>query len=211
MFQLYAEKTRLAVWKSEPVTSGSVNVYQVRFEFSSAWEGLERMAVFRGGGETRSVPLDESGECVIPWEVLQKPLVPLEAGVYGTRDGEDRAAGASSACARLNSARPLDGASAESLVLPTVWANLGTIQPGASPGEAARPPTPDLYERILAVLTQKQDKLTGRPGQVVGFDEDGNAVATEAITGLEEALERIPVPMTAAQLQTILYGGKEHE
>lgn len=124
MFILYANKNQLTVRKREPVTSGSVNVYTARFEFSLDWQGLTRKAVFRGSGQTLTVPLDEGGECVIPWEVLTSHGQPLMAGTFGTQD---------------------------ETALPTVWANLGTILegvPGDGPG--AKPPTPDLWQQELA-------------------------------------------------------------
>lgn len=123
MFQLYADKNKLTVRQREPVTSGSVNVYTVRFEFSPDWHGLTRKAVFKAGKESRTVLLDESGQCVIPWEILTSHGQPLMAGVFGTAD---------------------------ETALPTTWASLGTILegvPGDSPG--AKPPTPDVWEQEL--------------------------------------------------------------
>ena len=38
----------------------------------------------------------------------------------------------------------------------------------------------DLPSLAAALANEKQDKLTGTQGQVVGFDEDGNAVAQES-------------------------------
>lgn len=70
MFVLYANKNQLHLRSREPLTSGSVNVYQALFEFSPDWDGLERMAVFRTGGESWSVALGEDGQCTIPWEAL---------------------------------------------------------------------------------------------------------------------------------------------
>lgn len=130
MFILYANKNQMAVRRREPVTSGSVNVCAARFEFSDDWAGLERVAVFKAGNESRSVVLDEANACQVPWEVLTVPGVPLRAGVYGTRGGE--------------------------VVLPTIWAGLGTILQGVAPGEGAHPPTPDLWEQELA---KKGDSL----------------------------------------------------
>ena len=121
LLTLFAKKNMLILRKRELITSGSVNVYKARFEFSEDWEGLTRTAVFRAGSEARSVLLDESGQCVIPWEVLSTPRAALRAGVYGTRDGE--------------------------VVLPTVWENLGIIQDGTALGEEAQPPTPGVYEQ----------------------------------------------------------------
>lgn len=143
MFVLYANKTQISVRKREPVTSGSVNVYPVRFEFSSDWDGLTRTAVFRSGTDTYSVLLDLSGECIIPWEVLTSHGRQLTAGVYGTRDNE--------------------------IVLPTIWVSLGTILEGASPGKESRPPTPELWEQALS---SKGDNLaytdTGELGLYAG-------------------------------------------
>ena len=132
MFELYASRNYLTVRQSETVTSGSVNTVECRFTFSPHWEGLEKTAVFRAGERTAAVLLDESGRCTVPWEVLEKPGRTLSAGVYG-RDPEG------------------------GLTLPTVWADLRTILEGASPGEMARPPTPDLWEQELA---KKGDSLS---------------------------------------------------
>lgn len=130
MFELYAKKNQLQLCKRKPVTSGSVNVYEAKFTFSEDWEGLEKTAVFQAGQESASVLLDETGECAVPWEALTTPGVRLKAGIYGTRGGE--------------------------VVLPTIWADLGYIEPGAAPGENARPPTPDLWQQELA---KKGDRL----------------------------------------------------
>lgn len=124
MFILKADKTKLTVAGKELITSGSVNAYPVRFEFSDDWDGLTRTAVFRAGDEARSVLLDGGNETVIPWEVLKKPYLQLFCGVYGTRNGDT--------------------------VLPTIWADMGAIWKGAEPsGEKAQPPTPDIWEQKL--------------------------------------------------------------
>lgn len=123
MFILYADKNKLTVRKRVAVTSGSVNVYPVRFEFSPDWDGLQKTAVFRAGNGSVSLLLDESGETAIPWEVLQRPNLQLQAGIYGSL-GED-------------------------VILPTVWVPLGIILQGTTPGENARPPTPEVWQQAL--------------------------------------------------------------
>lgn len=210
MFQLYANKTQLTVRAREPLTSGMLNTAEARFEFSPDWEGLTKTAVFKAGNGVRSVLLGEDSQCVIPWEVLSSHGRQLTAGVCGTR-GTD-------------------------MVLPTVWVNLGTILEGAAPGENARLPTPDLWEQELAgkVDRIKLDGLTLKllsgtetlsqvelppPGGGEGGTTDhrlltgrnaGDQHPVEAITGLGEALEAIPRPMTADELRKILSGGTRY-
>lgn len=79
--------------------------------------------MFKAGKESRTVLLDDSGECVIPWEVLVSHGHPLMAGVFG---------------------------SADDTALPTTWASLGTILEGVpGGGEGSKPPTPDLWQQEL--------------------------------------------------------------
>lgn len=97
---------------------------------------------------------------------------------------------------------------------------------------------PESLKETLSIvkdeLKTKQDKLVGKQGQVVGFDENGEAQAQDfsgegwigtndhtqlinrnvenqhnisSITGLEEALSNIPIPMTADELRKILING----
>ena len=196
MFLLYANKTQLLLCKREPVTSGSVNVYPVRFEFSEDWDGMERVAVFRAGAESRSVILDADGQCTIPWEVLTSHGQQLYAGVYGTRGGD--------------------------VVLPTIWAGLGFILSGAAPGRDARPPTPDLWQQELdrkgdtldydgldlklksgdKVLSEVQ--VAGGGGAIPyrfghGLKQDGLDVSVDAVSDFSGDNT---LPMTAAGVQT---------
>lgn len=129
MFLLRAEKNKLAVLEREAVTSGSVNAYAARFEFSEDWEGLNKTAVFQAGCASREVLLGPEGACVVPWEVLRVPGYQLKAGVYGKQGGE--------------------------VVLPTVWADLGMILEGV-PAGGSPPPSPEIWEQKLA---QKGDGL----------------------------------------------------
>lgn len=133
MFILYANKTQLTVRKREQLTSGSVNIYRVRFEFSDDWKGMAKTAVFKAGNKAVSVLLPESGEVIIPWETLVSQDRELFTGVYGTKDGD--------------------------VVLPTIWTSLGTILEGVTPGSEAQEPTPGVYEQILDELANKADGL----------------------------------------------------
>ena len=152
MFELYAEKNQLTVRKREPLTSGSVNVCPVRIEFSPDWEGLDRTVIFQAGCREKTVALS-GGACEIPSEPLSVPGCYLMAGVCG-RQGT-------------------------SVVLPTVWANLGMIREGAVAGEPADPPGEPADHRLL----------THRDA------EEQHPIAS--ISGLKKELERIPEPVEA--------------
>lgn len=125
MFTFYADKNRLILQTRELVTSGSVNVYPARFTFSTDWNGLDKVAVFRAGsGKPKEAPWKKEGLCEIPWEVLVEPRAQLYAGVYGYQGDE--------------------------IVLPTQWVYLGTVLQGSSLGaEAGRPPSHELWKREL--------------------------------------------------------------
>ena len=141
MIKLTASKSCLTASMQELLVEGAVNVNIVQFAFSSDWDGLTKTAVFQAGSYKYSVLLDESNEVPIPWEVLQNPRRTLYAGVYGTNG--------------------------ESLVLPTIWASLGTIQEGANPGQDTQPPTPSVYEQILAEIGNLDNLATSEKDSLV--------------------------------------------
>lgn len=197
MFVLYADKNKLAVRQKEPVTSGSVNVYDARFEFSGDWVGMERVAVFLAGGESVSVMLDDHNQCTVPWEVLKSPNVKLSCGIYGTQGG--------------------------TTVLPTVWADLGWVLPGAELGSESRPPTPELWKQELArkgdalrydglnlsLMSQKTKlstvPITGGSGSVYGVGHGLKLVDGDlTVDAVDDFAGDRTLPMTAAGVQTVV-------
>ena len=86
----------------------------VSLQFDENWDGLSKTIVWRGSGRTID---DINCTCVIPSEVVSKPNGKLVVGIYGTKDGT---------------------------ATPTIWADLGTILPGADPSgdEGANPTLP---------------------------------------------------------------------
>lgn len=132
MILLSANKNFLLCTSRELLTSGSVNVNEVQFQFSPDWDGLNRTAVFQVGDDATSIILDSDNKCFIPWEALQTPKRTLYVGVYGTNVNGD-------------------------IVLPTIWASLGEIKCGTTHGEEPEPPTPDLYDQILGIAKNAED------------------------------------------------------
>lgn len=158
MFRFYANKVILKIDEREVITSGSVNVYECQFQFNEDWDGLEKTAVFWAGEETISTLLDETGLCIIPWEVLQDARRTLYAGVYGTKNGD--------------------------VVLPTIWASCGEIKEGVNPGTSTQPPTPSVYDQILgnigdldSLKTSNKDSLVDAINEI--YDTGGGEALPE--------------------------------
>lgn len=126
MFVMNVDKNIATISRTEPMTSGSSKVYLVEFYFSPEWEDLQRVAVFRSGETIVDVLLDDSNICFMPWEVMADYNVPVDFGVYGTKNGD--------------------------VVLPTIWATTELILEGVVTGAEAQPPSPSLYQQLLDKL-----------------------------------------------------------
>lgn len=122
MFQVDVQKNQAVVTETEPMTTGSSNVYVVQFTFSKEWTALARTAVFRNGDVIIDVLLDDTNRCMIPWEVMANQGT-VDVGVFGTMNGN--------------------------VVLPTIWASAGNMQIGVVTGVTPSEPTPDVYQQIL--------------------------------------------------------------
>ena len=108
------------------LTSGMVGV-PVQFSFDDAWDNLRILAVFRCMGTTFAIPLIDSKETTVPWEVMCQPG-DLEIGAEG---------------------RSEDGG----VVIPTVWAKADRIYPGVNAtNELALAATPKLYDRLMTLV-----------------------------------------------------------
>ena len=126
---IVAVDTRKAViCNADLLTSGSAGI-EVAFRFSSDWDGLGKIAVFKGSGVSVDVVLTDT-TCVIPAETLTQSGLNLYVGVYGT-DGTGN------------------------IIIPTIWANAGLIRAGTEPGGTTPiEPTPTVVDQILAAATE---------------------------------------------------------
>lgn len=106
------------------LTSGMVGV-KVSFTYDSAWDGLNKTAVFWAGSVMKDVlNVEAEKEYTVPHEVLLAPHRMLLIGVYGTN---------------------ADG----NVVIPTVWARADMIHPGTDPtGDESVDPTPAVWEQM---------------------------------------------------------------
>lgn len=140
MFVMNVDKNIATISRTEPMTSGSSKVYLVEFYFSPEWDDLNRVAVFRAGDTVVDVLLDKNNICFMPWEVLVDHSIPVDFGVYGTKNGD--------------------------VVLPTIWATTEVILEGVITGAEAQAPSPTLYQQLLdklAILDNLGDLATLTP------------------------------------------------
>lgn len=102
---------------------------RVALSFDKAWEGFQKTLVWQGSGRTID---DLRCTGMIPAEVLTRPYSPLILGVYGTKEEQ---------------------------VLPTVWVELGQIQPGADPsGDESADPALPVWAQIPQLLEAELQK-----------------------------------------------------
>lgn len=122
-----------AVTGGYPPVSGTVGL-TVQFSFSPEWESLSKTAVFRANGKTMDcIHIQE--KAVVPWELLKTPGCRLSAGVYGTNE---------------------DG----TIQMPTVWADLGVIVPGADPsGDEGAVPSLPIWEQLTGEIETALDEI----------------------------------------------------
>lgn len=137
MIQLNYYGRAVAREGEELITAGSVGL-QISLGFDEAWDGLTKVACFRGAGKAVDVVLSGTGTGTfdpinIPAEVMAKAGARVELGVYGT-NGEG------------------------TVVIPTVWAQLGTVKAGAIPsGASPGAITPSLAQQCLDAAEAAQD------------------------------------------------------
>ena len=121
----------------ELLTAGMAKAVGVRFAFSEEWDGLTKTAVFTNGRATVDVLAAKwDGDAVdIPPEVLTAAGRYARVGVYGTN--------------------------ASGVVLPTVWATLGKVQPAVEPsGDPSADPTLPVWAQLQEIIGDLADLTT---------------------------------------------------
>ena len=185
MFVINVKGNIISVQETEPITSGSVNVYQCRFAFDNSWEGFFRSAVFRVGPMVRTVPLNDEDSCELPWELLVKKNIglPVEVSVYGAKD--------------------------ETEILPTIWDKMGRVRSGSEPGEDVKDPTPTVYNQLTNIVRVYSEKVTEESEAAAKYAaaanlsaQDAHAsaqTATAAVSGINASVAAAAVSAAAAK------------
>lgn len=150
---LKADFNKLALESGKPgfFTSGSVNAYKVKFEFSEEWEQLRAIPVFKAGDILVNPDLsiseewEEGGICTIPWEIFKEENI-----------GKRIYAG-------------LIGMNADNYVVTTVYAFIGHVFEGASRGDAGQAATPSVIQQLFAETENLKERLEDAEGLLEGL------------------------------------------
>jgi len=150
----------LKLW--EPLTVGMSKAVPIAFTFSPDWDGLSKVAVFTAG-TTQIDVLDTSwaseSVCFVPPEVLTTVGDRVNVGVYGTN---------------------ADNA----VVIPTVWVNLGRVQPAPDPsGDPTTDPTLPVWAQIQAKMIDSAE--VNSDGELVLTLHDGTELNLGSVIGPE--------------------------
>lgn len=121
----------------ELLTAGMAKAVTVEFEFTEDWDGLAKTAVFTNGTVTVDVLQSnwQGNTVTIPAEVLTTAGRYVRVGVYGSN--------------------------ADGVALPTIWADLGKVRPGAEPsGDASTDPALPVWAQLQALIGDLDDLTT---------------------------------------------------
>lgn len=137
MITIRADRANARTVNTQLLTSGMVGV-QVKFVFSNEWDNLRKTAVFQVGDKSIDV-LDSQWDdniCTIPSECLATSGKTITVGLYGYNDAGD-------------------------LVIPTVYAKIGSVRVGADPsGDESTSSTLPVYEQIRGSIGELSDLTT---------------------------------------------------
>ena len=145
---------------TRPITSGSVGL-PVTFKFTDEWDGLAKIAVFRGSGVDIDVALFTE-ECVVPAECLVEAGDNLWVGIYGASN---------------------DG----TVVIPTIWGKVGHIYDGTElSGVDPSAPTPSWVAQVQNAVQDALDTAQSvRDDADAGlFDGEDGVSPTAAVTDI---------------------------
>lgn len=150
--------TKVTAELTDVLTSGMVGV-PVEFQFDEDWGDLRKLGVFEGSGQKKYLDLNLGGELTIPWEVLTEERTLVKVGVEW---------------------READG----TVVIPTRWAEVGVVLPGAQAGnDPALEPTPTVYDQIMQAI--ESGRLKGEDGLTPYIGGNGNWWLGKEDTGIK--------------------------
>lgn len=123
--------TRARTVYANPITAGMIGAEVAVVYTDPVWDGLAKTVVFYGAGTKDVVTQDQF--VTIPAEVIAQDHVRLQVGIYGTDADTD-------------------------LAIPTLWADLGTVKPGADPsGDTTTDPSLPVWAQLQGMIGNLDD------------------------------------------------------
>lgn len=158
MIHLIATGRAVRVTVTEPLTTGSVGM-PVEVELSNAFDGLAAWLVWDSGHKQADVAL-AGGPVTVPPQVLRVAGETLRVGVYACNAAGDK-------------------------VIPTVWAECGTVRQGAEPsGFEPAKPEPGWAASVREMAEEALEVAQGVGGRVTSLDETELAYRTVDAVGI---------------------------
>lgn len=156
MLHLQANGRAAYVTTDEPITTDSVGM-PVEVELDADFDGLSAVVCFKAGEATADVAV-LGDPITVPAQCLTEVGVPLHVGVYARNAAGD-------------------------VVIPTVWANCGTIRQGTTPsGIDPAEPMPDWTAQVQQAAQDAHDTAERLAEQVDGWETD----IASAVSGAEK-------------------------
>ena len=153
MFEIRINSNKAWAVNRETLTRLGKNydAVKIRLDLSSEWDNLSKIAVFRAQDSMIDVPV-MSEYLDIPPVMLQRENVHLLFGLYGTNT---------------------DGA----VVIPTIWADLGIVQPSPDPygADNYEDPPASLYAQLEAMAEDAAEAYT-KAGQGIYVGENSLSI-----------------------------------
>jgi hypothetical protein len=174
---------------STPITTGLVG-FKAKFRFSSDWDGLTKVGVITGSGQTIDVAVADNGEFVIPHECVANSGGFLKIGVCGTN-------------------------SDSTVVIPTVYCNLGMIQEGADPtGDESSEPTQTLFQQMIATAKEAIASAEKAEASAKSYSEAAAAsakAAEKSAASVEAKADAAAASASAAAISSATAATKANE
>lgn len=169
------------------MTSGMVGA-KLSFIFDPTWNNLRKTAVFKAGAVVKD-KLDIKDECQIPSEILKYSGETVKVGVCGIND---------------------EG----TLVIPTIWANIGMVECGADPsGDPAADPSLPIWAELQKCIgdldklsTEARENLVAALNELV--EASGEADPEKIAQAVTEYLDKT-LPDWAKQPEKPEYTAEE--
>lgn len=187
IIRLTVDGQRLIQQESPVIASQGILEDSVVFDFSSEWSGFGKVALFwREEDESREdiyqVIVDENNSAVVPWEVTQTDGE-ICITVFGTKDIDQNDIYSGS-------------------VLTAEIIRYKIVEGLYSEGQGSEPPSPEIYQQILAIVGEVNEKFNESLNDIAVVDARVDNIIAEQTSGMLSGCRIIEVDIENVQLDS---------